>query len=76
MRDMGHDTEPDASTRAAEEVDAGHEHTADRAPTTDEDASAEDAYAASDPEERERVAEHYEEMSELGANVKGEGQIE
>jgi hypothetical protein len=46
---------------------------ADRAPTADEEAAAERGAATVDVDE---VAEHYEEMSETGANIRGEGQIE
>ncbi len=73
---MEPETEPDEATLAAEEEDAGHEHTADRPPTSKEEAAAEAEYEASDPDERENVAEHYEAMAKLGANVKGEGHIE
>lgn len=45
----------------------------DRAPTVDEEAAADEASASVDVD---RVAEHYEEMTELGADVRGEGQIE
>ena len=47
--------------------------TADRPPTADEEEAAERGAAEID---RDEVAEHYEEMAELGANVKGEGEIE
>jgi hypothetical protein len=48
---------------------------ADRAPTADEEKAAEKSRAefADDAPE---VAEHYTEMSELGAHVKGEGEID
>lgn len=46
---------------------------ADRMPTAEEEAAAERAAADVDLDE---VAEHYEEMAETGANVRGEGQIE
>lgn len=72
---MGHDTEPDEGTRAAEKIDAAHEHTADRLPTSEEETDAEAEYAATDADERADVAEHYEKMNKLGANVKGEGEI-
>ncbi len=42
---------------------------------TDEERAADESYAAETDEERERVAAHEKEMLELGANVKGEGQI-
>lgn len=46
---------------------------ADRPPTDDEARSAERAAADVDIDE---VSEHYEEMIERGADVRGEGQIE
>ncbi len=73
---MDQPTEPDADTEAAEQADAGHEHRSDRPPTTEENAAAEERYSASDDETRRRVAEHEQEMMEIGADVKGEGAIE
>lgn len=49
------------------------EPTADRMPTPDEERAAE---RAADRVDVDAVAEHYEEMTELGANVRGEGEIE
>jgi len=46
---------------------------ADRAPTAEEEQEAE---AAAEDVDLAEVGEHYREMTELGANVKGEGQIE
>ncbi len=46
---------------------------ADRMPTADEERAAERAAADVDVA---AVAEHEQEMAELGANVRGEGQIE
>ncbi|MEQ1702550.1 MAG: hypothetical protein ABMA25_20770 [Ilumatobacteraceae bacterium] len=46
---------------------------ADRAPTPDEEAAAEQARGDVD---LGAVTEEYEHMTELGANVQGEGQIE
>lgn len=46
---------------------------ADRPPTPEEEAAAERAARDVDVDE---VAEHYEEMTEIGKNVKGEGEIE
>jgi hypothetical protein len=71
---MEHNSEPDDSTREAERSEAGKSHTADRPPTSEEDAAAERELAESDTDGREDVAEHYEEMTELGAQVKGEGE--
>jgi hypothetical protein len=45
----------------------------DRPPTPDEEAAAGRARGHVDVP---GVAEHYEEMTDLGANVRGEGQIE
>jgi hypothetical protein len=67
--------ELDDSTREAERSEAGKSHTADRPPTSEEDASADRERAESDADDREDVAEHFEEMTELGAEVKGEGEI-
>lgn len=52
-------------------------HQADRMPSEDEEAAAE--ASTSDLEEsgeEERVARHYQEMGELGAEQQGEGRIE
>ena len=68
------ETEPNASTREAEEVDARQKHTSDRPPTTEE-AEAADAEEASVEADMKGVAEHEEEMGRLGANAKGEGEI-
>lgn len=46
---------------------------ADRAPTPEEERAAE---RASRDVDVDAVAEHYEEMTELGKNVKGEGAID
>ena len=50
-----------------------HEPVADREPTADEERAAERAAEGVDVDE---VAENYEHMSELGANGRGEGQVE
>jgi hypothetical protein len=68
-------TEPDAATQNAERSEAERSHTADRPPSTDEETEADDAYSAEGEDERREVAEHYQEMGELGAEVKGEGEI-
>jgi hypothetical protein len=70
---MDEHTEPDATTIDAEHAEEGAAHTADREPTAAEEAAAE-GYQESD-EERQQVAEHYKEMTDIGADVKGEGQI-
>jgi hypothetical protein len=67
--DAGDDKVVDA-TRAEEEEEAGAAHVADRAPTAEEEAAAEQNTL--DPD----VAAHEREMDRLGAEVKGEGQID
>ncbi len=69
-------TEPDQATQTAEEAEAVHNHTADRPPTEAETATADEHLAKSDDAERAKVAEHEEEMMEIGAKVKGEGAID
>lgn len=64
----------DPNTAAAEAEDATRRPGADRMPTPDEERSAE-AAAEALTEEMPKVAEHYEEMTEIGVNVKGEGEI-
>jgi len=73
---MSSHTEPDASTDAAGEGEAGRPHTPDTPANEGEAKRAKAAYAQSDPDERNSVAEHEEEMMEIGAHVKGEGAIE
>jgi len=70
------DTTPDGSddrltdaTREAEAEEARAPHQADREPTEDEEESAEGL--RSDPD----VAQHEKEMGQIGAEVRGEGQI-
>ena len=48
----------------------------ERHPDSDEAHAADRFLAEQDPEDAERVAEHHEEMRKIGANVKGEGEIE
>jgi hypothetical protein len=64
----------DPTPVSAEAPDATRGPGADRMPTPDEERSAE-AAAEALTEEMPSVAEHYEEMTEIGANVKGEGEI-
>ncbi len=73
---MGDRTEPDEATRAVEDSDADRGHEADRAATDEEAEAAEEAFSADDPQRRQEVAEHEKEMMEIGATVKGEGEIE
>ncbi len=64
---------PDADVAPATEVEETHEaaaaHTADRPPTDEEEAAAEQNIL--DPD----VARHEREMGKIGADVKGEGEI-
>jgi hypothetical protein len=71
---MADTTEPNDATVAAEREEATSRHQADRTPTADEAAAAERGPDESgmDPDS---VKEHYEEMTDLGAHVKGEGEI-
>lgn len=62
-------THPTDATREFESEDAGTKAGADRAPTNDEVKSAE--ASERDP----KVAKHYEEMAERGANEQGEGRL-
>lgn len=71
---MTTESEPNESTKEAEQVDAAHSHSADRPPTAEE-ADAAERGAASLDADMNAVAEHAEEMAELGADVKGEGEI-
>jgi len=67
-------TGPDANGPAADEVAADHGVSGHVTP--DDEAAADRAF--DDPElsgDHEEVAEHYREMTELGAHVKGEGQV-
>jgi hypothetical protein len=73
---MDERTEADDATRAEDNSDAGRRHEADRAATEAEERAAEDALSKGDPEQRRDVAEHEKEMMEIGATIKGEGEIE
>ena len=64
------DDQVDDATRAEEEEEAKAAHEADRAPTAEEEATAEQNTL--DPD----VSAHEREMGRLGAEVKGEGQID
>ena len=57
------------ATRRAERNDASALHDADRPPKPDEEAAAESE------ELEEGVADHYKEMTELGASLDGEGRV-
>jgi hypothetical protein len=69
------ETQPDEGTLEAERIDAGEAHVADRPPTEAEEAAAEGA-AEKFAGDREAAATHFEEMSDIGAQDKGEGRIE
>ena len=69
-------TQPDDHTRATEEEDAARPHQADRAPNRAEEEAAEQHLDQTDEQERRSVAEHNEEMAEIGAEEKGEGRID
>lgn len=69
-------TEPNDATRSIEEEEAGRAHEADRPPNASEEAAADEQLEESDERERKSVAEHYQEMSEIGAEAKGEGRID
>jgi hypothetical protein len=62
-------TRPTSETRAAERAEAEVHAEADRMPTPEEERLAEEHDP--DPE----VAEHEREMTERGANQKGEGRV-
>jgi hypothetical protein len=64
-------TDPNPQTREAEQAEARSAHDADREPT-----EAESRVAESQEPVDESVAEHFEEMNELGAQVEGEGRID
>jgi hypothetical protein len=66
--DAGKDRVSEA-TKEEEGHEAHASHTSDRPPTPDEEAAAEGAEL--DPS----VAEHEREMDEIGAEVKGEGEL-
>lgn len=61
-------TTPDETTRAQEQTEASAPHQADRPPTPEEEKAAPDQ---ADPQ----TAKNYQEMSQTGAEVKGEGEL-
>jgi type VI protein secretion system component VasK len=71
---MAEETAADMLAQKAERDDAERAHVADRLPTPEEEALAEKSRAEFESDE-EAVAEHFEEMTDLGAHVKGEGEI-
>jgi hypothetical protein len=66
----GSDGGVEEATKAEEAREAAAAHTADRPPTPDEEAAAEGNTL------EPGVAEHEREMGKIGAEVKGEGEIE
>ena len=69
MDEMDERTTPDEDTRAAERADADRQGSADRMPTPEEEAIADDLEV--DPQ----VAKHEKEMAERGADQEGEGRL-
>jgi hypothetical protein len=69
-------TQPDEATRTAEQAEGERTHTADRPATAEESAAADQELEELDRDEQRRVAEHFREMNEIGADVKGEGSVE
>jgi hypothetical protein len=67
-------TVPSEETDAAEQVDEHAAHDADRLATPEEEAEADKARNDLAGDEKQ-VAEHYKDMAEKGANIKGEGEI-
>lgn len=74
---MADRTDVSAQTGEAEDVEAHAVHQADRMPTDDEAATADqEAVRQQESGDEETVAAHHREMDERGAHVKGEGQID
>jgi hypothetical protein len=67
-------TVPSEETDAVERVDEHSAHEADRLATPDEEAAADKTRAELGDDEKQ-VAEHYKDMAEKGAHIKGEGEI-
>jgi hypothetical protein len=74
-RSVDNEAEPSEATLETERADAAQAHSADRPPTSEEEAAAERALEDLGGDRKE-VAEHFQEMSDIGAHVKGEGAIE
>ncbi len=70
---MAPDNEVTEATKAVDEADSQAKHEADRPATEDEAAAAERGYVES--KDQKEVAEHFEEMADIGAHLKGEGEI-
>lgn len=72
---MESDAQTTEATEEAERADATQSPAADRLPTPDEEAAAEESRKKFEVDEAE-VATRYKEMADLGAQEKGEGRIE
>jgi hypothetical protein len=72
---MESDAQPTEATEEAEQIDAAQSASADRQPSKEEEAAAEESRKKFEGDEAE-VAAHYKEMADLGAKDKGEGRIE
>lgn len=68
---MAEHTEPTRDTLAEERVEGRAEHGAPQRPTADEARAA----ASVETDVDDDVRAHYQDMTEKGANVKGEGQL-
>lgn len=68
------ETEPDAATEEEDRAEAGAPHSADRAPTEEEERLADRARERYG-DDAESVAEHEKSMNERGAKGQGEGRI-
>ena len=55
---------------------ATHDHVAGKPATSQESSDADRFLEEQDPADADRVAEHHEEMRKIGADVKGEGEID
>jgi hypothetical protein len=69
------ESETSEKTKDAERKVAQRDHVAGRGPSAEEDAAAARGREATS-EDAGDVAEHYEEMTDIGAHVKGEGEID
>ncbi len=67
-------TVPSEATDAVERVDEYSAHEPDRLATPGEEAAADKARSELGDDEKQ-VAQHYQDMAEKGAHVKGEGEI-
>jgi hypothetical protein len=63
------------ATLEEERADATHDYTSGRGPTSEESEAAERGCQAT-KQDAKSVADHYAEMTEIGANVRGEGAVD